>query len=36
LFLVDSGGVIKKYYVGYQSFDTLAHDVEGLLGTRPQ
>jgi len=36
LFLVDSGGVIKRYYVGYQSFDVLARDVEDLLGTRPQ
>ncbi len=34
LFLVDSGGVIQKHYVGYQSIDVLAHDVEGLPSVR--
>jgi thiol-disulfide isomerase/thioredoxin len=31
LFLVDSRGVIRKYYVSYQSLDILADDVTGLL-----
>ena len=31
LFLVDSKGVIHKYYVSYQTLETLAADVEALL-----
>jgi len=36
LFLVDSRGVIQKYYVNYQPYETLAQDLENVLkGNRP-
>jgi hypothetical protein len=31
LFLIDSKGVIHKYYVSYQTLETLAADVDDLL-----
>jgi thiol-disulfide isomerase/thioredoxin len=31
LFLVDSGGVIRKHYIGYQSPEVIATDIQALL-----
>ena len=34
LFLVDSGGIIRKHYIGYQSPETLIADIKALLAVK--